>query len=195
MKLIVGLGNPGDLYRDSKHNVGFSVVRALAEDLKAHFKRDRGTFSLSAKAKINSQAVMLAMPLTFMNLSGNAVRDLLKKYKIDQSDLLVVCDDLDLEFGRLRLRPSGTSAGQKGIQSIIESLASREFSRLRIGIGRPPVNTDASDYVLSRFSSSQRRELKEVIQEAILCCSTWVKEGTAKAMSNFNRRSNNHEEV
>ena len=135
MKLIVGLGNPGRQYADSRHNIGFLVLRALAAD--AVFKREPNVFSLTAKIRINREAHLLALPLTFMNLSGSAVEALCDKFDISLSDLLIVCDDLDLEFGSMRLKAKGSSAGHRGIQSIIESLGSNDFARLRIGIGRP----------------------------------------------------------
>ena len=188
MKLIVGLGHPGILYAGSRHNIGYSVIKALSKIYKVSPKRDRGTFSLTAKTKIDSQNVILALPLTFMNLSGNAVRDLLKKYKIDLTDLLVVCDDLDLELGRQKLRPGGSSAGQRGLQSIIESLRSNEFNRLRLGIGRPPRGIDPSEYVLMQFSRKEKELAKEMIASAVSCCQSWVTKGTTETMNIFNKR-------
>lgn len=190
MKLIVGLGNPGRLYIGSRHNMGFSVVKALAKAYKASFKRDKEVFSLCAKAKIGEDNVILALPLTFMNLSGRAVVALLRKYKIDLDEALVICDDLNLELGRIKLRPSGSSAGQRGLKSIIETLGSNEFGRLRIGIGRPN-NMDAASYVLSSFAKRQKEQLKEIIIRACDCCEMWVKEGMSKSMNIFNKRSKN----
>lgn len=188
MKLIVGLGNPGRLYTGSRHNIGFSVVQALAKEHKAPLKNDRNTRSLTAKARIAKQEVILATPLTYMNLSGNAVGALVKKYKTGLEGLLVICDDLDLELGRLRIRPGGSSAGHNGIQSIIDALGSKNFSRLRIGIGKDK-RVDAARYVLSRFNRQEREKLKEVIFEATACCQMWAGEGVAQAMNIFNRRS------
>ena len=189
MKLIVGLGNPGDTYKDSRHNIGFCVIKALCEAQKAALKRDRGTFSMSAKAKIENQSVILATPLTFMNLSGNAVRALLRKYKIDLSDLLVVSDDLDLEWGRLRIKPSGSSAGQRGLKSIIDSVGSSEFSRLRIGIGRPPARIQSCEYVLLPFSRKEKSAVRKAIEKAVQCCQSWVREGITETMNIYNKRS------
>lgn len=190
MKLIVGLGNPGRLYTGSRHNIGFTVVKALAKAYRVPLKRDKFALSLCAKAKIGENTAVLALPFTFMNLSGNTVAVLLKRHKIDLNDLLVICDDLDLEFGRIRLRPSGSSAGQRGLKSIIEALGANEFARLRIGIGRPN-NIDAASYVLSSFAKREKEGLKEIISRACDCCEIWVKYGTAKAMNIFNKRSNN----
>jgi len=188
MKLIVGLGNPGNLYVHSRHNVGFLVVKAIAQAHKILLKKEKGILSLSGKGKIEGQNIILAMPLTFMNLSGAAVGGLLKKYKIDPSNLLVVCDDLDLNLGRLKIKSSGSSGGHRGLKSIIESLEGDTFARLRIGIGRP-ARTDISAYVLSHFSKKEKVELSELIERASDCCRVWVAKGINKSMNIFNQRS------
>ena len=188
MKLIVGLGNPGDIYADSRHNIGFSIIKALSSACKAALKRDRGTFSLTAKVKIDGRSVILAMPLTYMNLSGNAVVDLLKKYKIHLEDLLILLDDLDLELGRLKIRPCGSSGGHRGLESIIEAVGSTEFSRLRIGIGRPPRGVEPSEYVLMPFSRKEKTEVKNAVEIAAQCSQSWVTEGISETMNIFNKR-------
>ena len=189
MKLIVGLGNPGTLYKDSRHNIGFLTVKALAHSCKAAFRSDIGTRSLSAKIKYKGQNIILAMPLTFMNLSGPAVAALAKKYKADLEDLLVVCDDLDLEFGRLRIKAGGTSAGHRGVESVIGSLSSDSFGRLRVGISRPRKAQEASEYVLSPFTRAERGLLAGIIENAAECCKTWSTQGITEAMNIFNKRS------
>ena len=131
---------------------------------------------------------MLAMPLTFMNLSGVAVSALVKKYKIDLNDLLIVCDDLDLEFGRLKIKPRGSSAGHRGINSIINSLVSKDFARLRMGIGRPRKSQRTSDYVLSRFNRKEGAQLKNILNAACDCCRTWISQGIDKSMNIFNQK-------
>ncbi len=199
MKLIVGLGNPGRIYSESRHNIGFSVIKALSKIYKILLKKDN-TFSLSGKGKIEGTNLILALPLTFMNLSGIAVSALIKKYKIDLprpcthgrglDNLLVVCDDLDLDFGVIKIRPSGSSAGHRGLGSIIETLGSQGFSRLRIGIGRPlRGNTDASSFVLSSFAKKEKGKIKELIENACDCCRVWAKKGIIESMNTFNRRS------
>lgn len=188
MKLIVGLGNPGSKYLESRHNIGFSVVKALGRIHKIAFKKDGDTFSLSGKGRIAGQSVILGLPLTFMNLSGIAVRALLKKHKISPDKLLVVCDDLDLEFGRQKLKPHGSSGGQRGLQSIIESLKNEGFPRLRIGIGRPLREAQASEYVLSPFNKKEKEGLDRILEKALVCCVSWVREGTSKSMNLFNRK-------
>ncbi|MDD5432803.1 MAG: aminoacyl-tRNA hydrolase [Candidatus Omnitrophica bacterium] len=193
MKLIVGLGNPGDKYADSRHNIGFSAIKSLAKAYKISLKKDFFISSISGKGRIHGEFVALAMPLTFMNLSGNAVKPLLKKYKADISDLLIICDDMDLDIGRIKARPSGTSGGQRGMESIIKSLSTDEFARLRIGIGRPPRQIDPSDYVLSRFQAKEKELISEALEQASQCCLVWVTKGITEAMNNFNKRSKQNE--
>jgi PTH1 family peptidyl-tRNA hydrolase len=186
MKLIVGLGNPGRIYLNSRHNIGSSVVQDLARDCKISFKRDLRSCSLIGKGKIEGEDVVLASPITFMNLSGKAVASLVSRYKINLANLLVVCDDLDLEFGRLRIRPSGSSGGHRGLNSIIESLSSNAFCRLRIGIGRPDEDSEAAEFVLSGFITVEKKQIKKIISRASACCQTWVTEGVAESMNIFN---------
>jgi len=189
VKLIVGLGNPGRIYTESRHNIGFSVIKALSKIYKIPLKRDN-TFSLSGKGKVGFENLILALPLGFMNLSGIAVSALIKKYKIDLDNLLIVCDDLDLDFGVIKIRPSGSSGGHRGLRSIIDSLGSQGFSRLRVGIGRPlRHNTDASSFVLSPFTKKEKGRIKEIIENACDCCRTWVRKGITESMNIFNRRS------
>ena len=193
MKLIVGLGNPGTVYASSRHNAGYAVVKAIAQSQKTLLKRDLGTSSLSAKIKVGAKTVVLALPLTYMNLSGSAVKALLKKYKIDLSDLLIVCDDLDLEFGRMKLRPSGSSGGHRGLSSIIGSLGMSEFPRLKIGISRPHKYVEAADYVLMPFTKKEKEEFTGIIKTAVDCCLSWVDKGADEAMNIYNKRSNDNE--
>lgn len=188
MKLIVGLGNPGDIYKDSRHNIGFLAVKALSRIHKITLKREKGCFSLSGKGKIGKQTVILALPVTFMNLSGIALKGLVEKHKIDLQDLLVICDDLDLAFGRLKIKPAGSSGGHQGLNSIINTLGSWGFARLRLGIGRPKSNLEATQYVLSSFSNREKRQLKKIIERGYACCQMWATEGITKTMNIFNTR-------
>ncbi|HTY45109.1 MAG TPA: aminoacyl-tRNA hydrolase [Patescibacteria group bacterium] len=190
MKAIIGLGNPGRWYAASRHNVGFMAVAELARLYGISLKKDNSILALSGKGSIEGIDVVLAQPLTFMNLSGGAVKAVVRKYKVAPGELLVVCDDLDLEFGRLKIRPSGASGGHRGLASIIEALAHRDFCRLRIGIGRPQEDDEAADYVLSGFTKEQKRQLPEIIARSTQCCRAWMHEGISKSMNIFNRRSN-----
>ena len=188
VKLIVGLGNPGALYAGSRHNLGSSVIKALSRNYKIVLKNDRGVFALTGKVKIAGQAVLLAIPLTFMNLSGMAISALVKKYKINLDNLLVVCDDLDLELGRLKIKARGSPGGHRGLKSIINSLGSEGFSRLRVGIGSPAKNIDVSEYVLSPLRRKEKERAKEIIEKAIQCCRVWVEKGIVESMDIFNKR-------
>ena len=190
-KLIVGLGNPGLIYAGSRHNVGFAVLKSLAGYLKINFKRDSSVSALVAKEKLLQQDVVLALPQSYMNLSGIAVKALLKKFKIDPKDLLIVCDDLDLELGKIKIRPQGSSGGQRGLKSIIEQLGTQDFCRLRIGIGRPKSSgsQDAAKYVLSGFLRKEKAVVKQIEEDAISCCLSWTANGIEQTMNMYNTRT------
>jgi len=134
---------------------------------------------------------VLALPQTFMNLSGVAVKQLLRKYKISPENLLVVCDDLDLELGRIKIRESGSSGGHRGLKSIIDSLGNKDFSRLRIGIGRPGGKEDAADYVLSSFTKKETETVNSVVNNACDCVNSWVAQGIDRTMNIFNQKERN----
>jgi peptidyl-tRNA hydrolase, PTH1 family len=188
VKLIVGLGNPGLIYAGSRHNIGFVVLKSLASSLKISFKRDSSVSSLVARDKLAQQEVVLALPQSYMNLSGIAVAALLKKFKVDLKDLLVVCDDLDLELGKIKIRPQGSSGGQRGLESIIERLRTRDFCRLRIGIGRPKNSQDAAKYVLAGFLRKEKAAVKQIEEDAVNCCMSWVEKGIVQTMNTFNQK-------
>lgn len=184
MKLIVGLGNPGPSYARNRHNVGFQCVERF---IKRHgLVSERTMFkALVTAGQINSSKVLLARPLTFMNLSGQAVRPLLRWYRVALSDLLVVYDDLDLPLGGIRLRQRGGSGGHKGMRSIIEALGSEEFPRLRIGIGRP-THGDPQDYVLSDFTLDESIVMEEAYERAVNAIELFITEGIVAAMNKCN---------
>lgn len=183
--LIVGLGNPGSEYRRNRHNIGFMVVDALAE--LANIPIRRVSFrALVGKGALEGESVILAKPQTFMNKSGEAVAPLLRFYKIPTEHLLVIHDDLDLPLGTLRLRPSGGTGGQKGMESIVAKLGTRDFARLRVGIGRPPGRMDPSDYVLHDFDPPQVEMLPEILHHAVQAVRMFIKEGIEQAMNDFN---------
>jgi PTH1 family peptidyl-tRNA hydrolase len=185
MKLVVGLGNPGRSYKGTRHNVGFEVLDLLAER--------RGVDWESAPAdaligKWREASTLLAKPLTFMNLSGQAIGDLSRFYKIDPADLLVVVDDVNLELGRLRARPSGSAGGHNGLKSIIGAFGSEEFARLRVGVGRGDAQRDLADHVLATFDPSERTEVVEAVARAADAAELFVAEGIAPVMNRFNRK-------
>jgi PTH1 family peptidyl-tRNA hydrolase len=183
--LIVGLGNPGRQYRYNRHNVGFMVLDWLAGRLGTSFTRLESK-ALVTKTEYEGQRLVLAKPQTYMNLSGTATGSLVRFYKVPVENLMVVYDDVDLPFGSLRLRPGGGSAGQKGMASIIERLATEDFPRLRLGIGRPPGRMDAADYVLQEFSSQEAQALDEILDEAVGAILTFVTLGLNTAMNQYN---------
>lgn len=183
--LIVGLGNPGAEYRQNRHNIGFMVVDTLAETAGIPLRRVEFR-ALVGKGSLNDTRLILAKPQTYMNASGQSVVPLMHFYKIPESRLLVVHDDLDLPFGTLRLRPSGGTGGQRGMESIVTQLGTREFVRLRMGIGRPPGRMDPKDYVLHDFDPPQLEILPEILQTAVDAIRRFIRDGIEKAMNDFN---------
>jgi len=183
-KLVVGLGNPGGKYEGTRHNVGFEVVDRLARGGSgASFARKFD--GLLAEAEIDFHRVLLLKPETFMNLSGRSVRQAVQFYKIDVADVLVICDDLSLPLGKLRLRGGGSDGGQKGLRDIATHLGTEDYARLRIGIGdRGPI--DASDFVLSRFRPAERPIIDDTLIAATQAVAVWVTQGLAAAMNRFN---------
>lgn len=187
MKLIVGLGNPGNSYRGTRHNIGARAVGEFAEAGKAVLKKGIFSSSATAKVRVDSVELLLAVPLTYMNLSGPAVGALVRRHRITPDNLLVVHDDLDLEFGRVKAREGGSAGGHNGLKSIIAALGTPEFSRLRMGIGRPPGKTDPSDFVLSRFTGEEHEQVEKMVAAACSAFRVWAGEGISKTMNMINR--------
>ena len=186
MKFVVGLGNPGIKYQNTRHNLGFLVVDQLAKRYNIAVERNLCDAWVGA-GFTNGEKVIVAKPQTFMNRSGAAVESLLHEYGGTANDLVIVYDDLDLPFGRMRIRPQGGAAGHRGILSIMESLAGAPFCRVRVGIGRPPEGKDAVDYVLEPFSADEISHLSDVIDRAAAAVDCLLREGTQRAMEVFNR--------
>src|SRR5687768_3894098 len=187
MKLVVGLGNPGSRYAGTRHNVGFDAVDLLAARHGAQWSAaPRGIEALVAPWKMGG--AMFAKPLTFMNLSGGAVVPLLQFYKIDPADLLVIVDEVQLETGRLRVRPSGSAGGHNGLKSVIGSLGSGAFARLRIGVGRGDSRRDLADHVLAKFDADERETIADAIGRAADAAEIFVSDGPDEAMNRFNRK-------
>ena len=184
MKLVVGLGNPGTKYQGTRHNIGYELIDRLARGGRgANFTRK---FEAQiAEAEIDYRRVLLLKPETFMNLSGRAVGQAARFYKLEPSDLLVVCDDLSLPVGKIRIRPGGSDGGQKGLRDIASHLGTEQFPRLRIGIGDQG-QTDAADYVLSRFRSPERALIDDTLILASQAVAVWVTQGIDAAMNRFN---------
>lgn len=183
--LIIGLGNPGREYKDTRHNIGFMMIDLLAVRLDA-----RG-MKLQSKAIVTSalyeeRKIILAKPQTYMNLSGHSVQGLLHFYKIPQTHLLVAHDDLDLPFGTIRIRPTGGPGGQRGMANTIELLGTKDFPRLRLGIGRPPGRMNPKDYVLQNFSKDDLRLLPDILNHAADAALEFVMNGLNAAMNKYN---------
>ena len=190
LKLIVGLGNPGRKYENTRHNVGFMVVKALASEQGIAFAEKGETYFLGL-GKINHGTLFLAMPRTFMNQSGIAIKQLLDKTRVDPSQMIVVHDDIDLALGRIQIKARGGPGGHRGILSILFTLQTDQFCRLRVGVGRPPQGLDPADYVLQPFEGARERSLANTaIQhstEALRCLAV---EGPQKAMDRYNPKVN-----
>ncbi|MFH0952469.1 MAG: aminoacyl-tRNA hydrolase [Patescibacteria group bacterium] len=166
--LIVGLGNPSKAYRATRHNLGFLAVDKLADQAGEKFSLAKKHNAQLANIQQNNQQWLLAKPQTFMNNSGSAVRSLVQYYKIDLNNLWIISDDVDLSFGKIRVRQQGSAGGHQGLQSIINELGTNEFNRLRIGLGsNRPLKIPAEDYVLQKFTLTEQQQLPEIIDQAL----------------------------
>jgi len=186
VKIVVGLGNPGARYKETRHNIGFQVVDELARRWRNEAWKRR--FEAEVTEHRAAGPVLLVKPQTFMNLSGTAVREAAKFYKVESTDIIVIHDDLDLPVGRLRIRERGGAGGHKGIDSMLGQLGTDEFIRIKFGISRPPAEWDTADYVLGRFSSEELPEIKKMIITAADAVEAILSEGAAPAMNRFNRQ-------
>ena len=186
--LVIGLGNPGREYKNTRHNIGFLLMDLLAEHLGVSFTRTQFK-SLVTNGWLDNKKIILAKPQTFMNRSGQAVRSLMKFYKIESHQLLVAYDDVDLPFDTIRMKPSGGSGGHKGMQSIIEQLGTQDYPRLRLGVGRPPGYKQAADYVLKPFSKDEADFLQNFIERAADAVKAFVVDGIDPAMTHYNRNT------
>lgn len=185
-KIIVGLGNPGRQYGETRHNIGYMVLAELVK--RVSFDKPRNQFHAEVwDAKIGEKNVLLLCPTTFMNLSGTAVSEAIRFYKLNpETDLIVVCDDLDLPLGKLRIRESAGCGGQKGLKDVIAKLGTQKFARIRIGIGRPSSTDQVVDFVLTPFRKDERVEIDLAIQNAADAARLWVERGAQEAMNVFN---------
>ena len=185
--LVAGLGNPGAQYAQTRHNAGFLVVEHLAETRRGNWAEERKFRSRVARVEVGGRNVFLCQPLTFMNLSGEAVAPLAEYYKIPPDQVLVVVDDADLPFGQIRLRASGSSGGHHGLESVEQQLGSREYPRLRVGIGRTDRNLrEITSHVLGRFTPAEGDLLGKVLDRAARQVECFITQGVMKAMSQFN---------
>lgn len=189
MFLIVGLGNPTLQYEGTRHNVGFDVIDLLADKYNITVETRKGRAYIG-KGMMEGKKVILAKPQTYMNLSGESVRSLVDYYKLDCEDIIVICDDINLDVGQLRVRKKGSAGGHNGIKNIIAQLRTEEFTRIRIGVGEKPENWDLADYVLGRFSREEEPVMREALQRTSKACECIITEGIEAAMNQYNRRRN-----
>lgn len=186
MKVIVGLGNPGKTYERTRHNAGFDVVDELARRGGAVFRRSWLSSVRTARAELGGEEVLLVKPQTYMNRSGQAVAPLLKKRGLTPGDLVVVYDDIELDVGRLRVRPKGGAGGHKGVRSVIDLLGTEDFARVRVGIGPRPAGDELVEHVLARFSADERRAMSEAVGRAADAVVSIVERGVERTMNDFN---------
>lgn len=187
MKFIIGLGNPGSEYKGTRHNIGFAVVEALAKDNKIKLK-EKLNFSITGRGRIEGEEVTLVLPQTFMNLSGNAVGEIMHRSTKKIEDVLVVCDDINLELGHIRLKKQGSSGGHKGLESIIHTLKTDEFARLKVGIATEVHKGDITGYVLSPFKRKEMRNVAHVVALAQETIASMLTDGIDIAMNKYNKR-------
>ena len=187
MKLIIGLGNPGFRYRNTRHNAGFLVIKELSKRFRIAVKK-KTCNGLLGEGTVEGKRVALFAPMTYMNLSGDAVREAIKRKKTTSGDILVICDDISLKLGFIRLREKGSSGGHNGLESIMARLGNGEFPRLRIGIDNDHKPRDAAKFVLSPFRAGEKPLLKSAIKNAAECVILWITDGPDKAMAKFNKR-------
>lgn len=186
MYLVVGLGNPGKEYDNTRHNIGFAAIDSLASELNINVEKEK-CGALIGQGETAGVKVMLAKPQTFMNLSGNSVSSLVNWFKIDPRKIILIYDDLDLDVGDLRIRPKGSSAGHKGVESVIAAMKTNDIMRVRIGIGNS--ENEAADYVLSKIPKGESELLGMAVQNAVEATRTIIKAGIGEAMNRFNPKA------
>lgn len=189
MKVIVGLGNPGTKYAGTRHNIGFDTVTALADKYSIKLK-DKKFNGLIGEGFIEGEKVMLVQPQTYMNLSGECVGLIAGFYKLDAEDIIVICDDINLDTGRLRIRAKGSAGGHNGLKNIIAHLGTEAFPRIRIGVGEKTEGWDLADYVLARFSGEDEATMRKAIKNAVGAVETWISYDIGKAMNLYNVNPN-----
>lgn len=188
MKAVIGLGNPGQKYAGTRHNIGFDAVTAIADkyDLKIDNKGFKGIY---AQGFISGEKVLLVQPQTYMNLSGECVRAVMDFYKLTTEDLIIICDDINLDTGRIRIRKKGSAGGHNGLKNIILHLGTEEFPRIRVGAGEKPQDWDQVDYVLGRFPKDEEPVMREALANVTGAIEAWVADGIDAAMNRFNTPS------
>ncbi len=187
MYIIIGLGNPTREYQATRHNIGFDVITRISDDyhIPLDFKKHK---AICGKGFIEGEKVILAQPQTYMNLSGESVRELVDFYKVNPEEVIVIYDDISLDVGQLRLRGKGSAGGHNGIKSIISHLGTQEFLRIKVGVGDKPAGYDLADYVLSRFRDEEQPVIREAIKKSSEAVAAIIKDGMESAMNIYNRK-------
>lgn len=187
MYIIIGLGNPTSKYEATRHNIGFDAITRLADDfnIKLDTKKHK---AVCGSGYIGGEKVILAQPQTYMNLSGESVRELVDYYKLSNEDIIVIYDDISLDVGQLRLRKKGSAGGHNGIKNIISCLGTDEFYRIKVGVGEKPAAWDLADYVLSRFEKEDEPVIREALKKASQACEVIIRDSFEAAMNQFNKR-------
>lgn len=187
MKVIVGLGNPGKQYEETRHNAGFMVVERLARSMGVVGKHESRFEAMVGEGRLGTEKVLLVEPLTFMNLSGRAVQKVLHFYKLTPDDLVVVFDDFAIALGQVRVRTTGSAGGHNGISSIIQSLNTQNFPRVRVGVGPLPPGSSTTKFVLDKFSTAERPLLEQGLEAGVGAVETAIKDGFTAAMQKYNQ--------
>lgn len=187
MYIIIGLGNPDQRYAATRHNIGFDAITRIADDynIPLDFKKHK---AICGKGYVGGEKVVLAQPQTFMNLSGESVRELVDFYKVSNEEIIVIYDDISLEVGQLRLRSKGSAGGHNGIKNIISHLGTEEFARIKIGVGDKPKDWDLADYVLSRFPKEEEPVIREALKRSSEAIKSIITDGMESAMNIYNRK-------
>ena len=185
MKAVIGLGNPGMKYAGTRHNIGFDAVTAIADkyNLRINNRKFKGLY---ADGIIGGEKVLLIQPQTFMNLSGECVREVCDFYKLLPDEIIIICDDINLDVGRLRIRKKGSAGGHNGLKNIILHLGTEEFPRIRVGAGEKPEDWDQVDYVLGRFPKDEEPVIREALSSVVGAVELWIESGIDAAMNRYN---------
>ncbi|HWT73358.1 MAG TPA: aminoacyl-tRNA hydrolase [Mobilitalea sp.] len=187
MYIIVGLGNPTDKYQATRHNIGWDAITRIADDYRIalDFKKHK---AICGKGYIEGEKVVIAQPITYMNLSGESVRELMDFYKVTPEEIIIIYDDISLDVGQLRIRKKGSAGGHNGMKSIISHLGTDEFPRIKVGVGDKPKDWDLADYVLSRFQPEEQPVIRETLKDTSDACRMIITSGMEAAMNQYNRK-------
>ena len=194
MRIIIGLGNPTEKYQATRHNIGWDAITRISDDYRIPLNQKKHK-AICGAGYIEGEKVILAQPLTYMNLSGESVRELVDFYKVDTEDIIVIYDDVSLDVGQLRIRKKGSAGGHNGIKSIISHLGTDEFPRIKVGIGEKPKDWDLADYVLSRFKDDEETVIREALKDISDACRMIITDGMDSAMNKYNKKKSEDEQA